>query len=69
DRAVSGIAYAAESAYVRMVHDSLAGDPEHVARLTVVGPIGPGALHEPDDVADELWHLHTRHDRPLLVLR
>jgi hypothetical protein len=37
--------------------------------LTVVGPIGPGAQHEPDEVAHELWRLHTTHDRPLLVLR
>jgi hypothetical protein len=35
----------------------------------VVGPIGPGARHEPDAVADELWQLHTRRDQPLLVLR
>jgi NADP-dependent 3-hydroxy acid dehydrogenase YdfG len=69
DRAVSGIAYAAESAYTRMLHDALADHGVHVAQLTIVGPIGPGARHEPDEVAQELWRLHTAHDQPLLVLR
>ncbi|MFD6161969.1 SDR family NAD(P)-dependent oxidoreductase [Nocardia sp. NPDC060256] len=69
DRAVSGIAYAAESAYTRMLHDTLAGDGVHAAQVTVVGPIGPGARHEPDAVAEELWQLHTTRDQPLLVLR
>jgi NADP-dependent 3-hydroxy acid dehydrogenase YdfG len=69
DRAVSGVAYAAESAYTRMLHDALAEDGVHAAQVTVVGPIGPGARHEPDRVAEELWRLHTVRDRPLLVLR
>jgi NADP-dependent 3-hydroxy acid dehydrogenase YdfG len=68
-RAVSGIAYAAESAYTRMLHDTLAEDGVHAAQVTVVGPIGPGARHEPDEVAEELWRLHTTRDQPLLVLR
>ncbi|MET7382071.1 SDR family NAD(P)-dependent oxidoreductase [Streptomyces sp. NPDC005526] len=69
DRAVSGIAYAAESAYVRMLHDALADDGVHAAQVTVVGPIGRHAGHHPDTVAQELWRLHTAHDRQLLVLR
>ncbi len=69
DRAVSGIAYAAESAYVRLLHEALADDGVHAAQLTVVGPIGPGAGHEPDGVAQELWQLHTTRDQPLLILR
>ncbi|MGP4048453.1 SDR family NAD(P)-dependent oxidoreductase [Streptomyces sp. 2A115] len=69
DRAVSGIAYAAESAYVRMLHDALADEGVHAAQVTVVGPIGRGATHEPDEVAQELWQLHTTRDRPLLILR
>ncbi|MFI7000726.1 SDR family NAD(P)-dependent oxidoreductase [Nocardia sp. NPDC050175] len=69
DRAVSGIAYAAESAYTRMLHDTLAADGVHAAQITVVGPIAPGARHEPDAVAEELWQLHTARDQPLLVLR
>ncbi|MGW2556960.1 SDR family NAD(P)-dependent oxidoreductase [Streptomyces sp. NPDC001635] len=69
DRAVSAIAYAAESAYVRLLHEALADDGVHGAQLTVVGPIDPGARHEPDAVAAELWRLHTRRDQLLLVLR
>ncbi|MFI6165942.1 SDR family NAD(P)-dependent oxidoreductase [Nocardia sp. NPDC051052] len=69
DRAVSGIAYAAESVYVRMLHDTLADEGVHAAQVTVVGPIGPGARHEPDAVAEELWRLHTERDQPLVVLR
>ncbi|KUL36411.1 dehydrogenase [Streptomyces sp. NRRL F-4489] len=69
DRAVSAIAYAAESAYVHMLHEALADDGVHAAQLTVVGPMGPGAHHEPDAVADELWRLHTHRDQPLVVLR
>ncbi|TDV56206.1 SDR family NAD(P)-dependent oxidoreductase [Actinophytocola oryzae] len=69
DRAVSGIAYAAESAYTRMLHDALAPEGVHAAQVTVVGPIGPGARHEPAEVADELWRLHTERDQPLVVLR
>lgn len=66
---MSGIAYAAESAYVRMLHDALVGQGVHAAQVTVVGPIGPGARHEPDAVAQELWRLHTERDQPLVVLR
>ncbi|MFL6118421.1 SDR family NAD(P)-dependent oxidoreductase [Actinophytocola sp.] len=69
DRAVSGIAYAAESAYTRMLHDALTHEGVHVAQVTVVGPIGPGARHEPDTVAQELWRLHTERDQPLVILR
>ncbi|PXX57640.1 NADP-dependent 3-hydroxy acid dehydrogenase YdfG [Nocardia tenerifensis] len=69
DRAVSAIAYAAESAYVRMLHDALVDQGVYAAQVTVVGPIGPGARHEPDEVAQHLWRLHIERDQPLLVLR
>jgi NADP-dependent 3-hydroxy acid dehydrogenase YdfG len=69
DRAVSGIACAAESAYTRMLHDALAHEGVHVAQVTVVGPIGPGARHEPAAVAQELWRRHIERDQPLIVLR
>ncbi|MFB8754362.1 SDR family NAD(P)-dependent oxidoreductase [Streptomyces nigra] len=69
DRAVSGVAYAAESAYTRMLHDALAGDGVHAAQLTIVGATGAGALHDPDDVARQLWRLHSDRDEPLLILR
>jgi short-subunit dehydrogenase len=69
DRAVSGIAYAAESGYVRMLHSALADDGVHAAQVTIVGPIGPDARHTPDDVAQQLWQLHITRDQPLLILR
>ncbi|AFU00486.1 SDR family NAD(P)-dependent oxidoreductase [Nocardia brasiliensis] len=69
DRAASAIAYAAESAYVRMLHDALADQGVHAAQVTVVGPLGPGARHEPDAVAQQLWRLHTERDQSLVVLR
>ncbi|GAA1050354.1 SDR family NAD(P)-dependent oxidoreductase [Arthrobacter russicus] len=69
DRAVSGVAYAAESAYVRMLHDTVAADGVYAAQLTVVGPIGPGAKHAPEAVAEALWRMHTTREQALLVLR
>lgn len=69
DRAVSAIAYAAESAYVRMLHDALADEGVYAAHVTVVGPIGVGMRHEPDAVAAELWRLHAEREQPLVVLR
>ena len=69
DRAVSGVAYGAESAYVRMLHDALTGDGVHVAQVTVVGAIGHDGPHRPDAVAGELWRRHTLRDQPLVVLR
>ncbi|WP_218004833.1 hypothetical protein [Actinomadura macra] len=64
DRAVSGVAYAAKSAYVRMLHDALAAADLLAAQVTIVGTVGPGARHEPDTVAGEL-----RRRQPLIVLR
>ncbi|MFE4216216.1 SDR family NAD(P)-dependent oxidoreductase [Streptomyces sp. NPDC056844] len=69
DRAVSTIAYAAESAYVRLVNETLADDGVYAAQATVVGPIGAGLTHEPDTVAEHLWDLHTGRTQALLVLR
>lgn len=69
DRAVSGIAYAAETTYVRMLHDALAGDGVHAAQVTIVGAVGPDGPHRPEDVAEELWRRHERRDQPLVVLR
>ena len=69
DRAVSGLAYAAETVYVRMLHDALAPDGVQAAQLIVVGAIGPGQHHEPATVAEQLWQLRTSRDRSLTVLR
>ncbi len=69
DRAVSGLAYAAETVYVRMLHDALAPDGVQAAQLIVVGAIGPGQHHAPATVAEQLWQLRTSRDRSLTVLR
>lgn len=61
-RAGSGITYAAEVAYARMLHDTLAADGVHAAHLAVVGPLGPGLTHEPSTTADLLWRQHRDHD-------
>ncbi|MEV0599894.1 SDR family NAD(P)-dependent oxidoreductase [Streptomyces sp. NPDC050315] len=59
ERAGTSIAFAAESAYARMLHDSLAGDGIHVAQLIVPGAIQPGDPHtDPAVLADTLWALH-----------
>ncbi|MER5914840.1 SDR family NAD(P)-dependent oxidoreductase [Streptomyces sp. NPDC001982] len=63
DRAGTSIAFAAESAYGHLLHDTLAADGIHVAQLVIPGAIVPG--HERKDpavLADTLWDLHrTRH--------
>ena len=59
DRAGTSIAFAAESAYGQMLHDTLAGEGIHVAQLVVPGAIVPG--HERKDpavLADTLWRIH-----------
>lgn len=69
DRAVSGVAYAAESVWVRMLHDALAPMGVQAAQLTVVGGVGPDQHHDPATVAEQLWLLRSRRDQPLAVLR
>ncbi len=59
ERAGTSIAFAAESAYGRLLHDTLADDGIHVAQLIIPGAIVPG--HEKKDpavLADTLWTLH-----------
>ncbi len=69
DRAVSGLAYAAESVYVRMLHDALAPAGVLAAQLIVVGGIGVDQRHDPAVVAEQLWQLRADRDRPVAVLR
>jgi NADP-dependent 3-hydroxy acid dehydrogenase YdfG len=59
ERAGVGISFAAEVAYARMLHDALADDGVHVAHTAIGGRIAPGEDHEPDDVAEVLWHHHA----------
>lgn len=75
DRAIPSIAFAGESAYAAMVHDALAADRIHAARLVIPGAIRPEAEHSSPQqaLAERLYALHTerdgfRHyDEPLLT--
>ncbi|MGW8385623.1 SDR family NAD(P)-dependent oxidoreductase [Streptomyces albidoflavus] len=59
----TSIAFAAESAYARMLHDALAGENIHAAQLIIPGAIRPDAEHSsPDALADRLYALHTGRD-------
>lgn len=62
-RAGVGVSFAGEVAYARMLHDELAPQGVHVAHTAVGGRIAPGGDHEPDDVAELLWHRHTARDQ------
>ncbi|MGO4760263.1 dehydrogenase, partial [Streptomyces sp. 2MCAF27] len=59
DRAGTSIAFAAESAYGRLLHDTLGAEGIHVAQLIIPGAIVPGhAKKDPAVLADTLWTLH-----------
>ncbi|MFI1330835.1 aldo/keto reductase [Streptomyces sp. NPDC020845] len=59
DRAGTSIAFAAESAYGRLLHDTLAAEGIHVAQLIIPGAIIPGhAKKDPAALANTLWNLH-----------
>ncbi|PKA38376.1 SDR family NAD(P)-dependent oxidoreductase, partial [Streptomyces sp. SM8] len=45
----TSIAFAAESAYARMLHDALAGENIHAAQLIIPGAIRPDAEHSSPD--------------------
>jgi alkylhydroperoxidase/carboxymuconolactone decarboxylase family protein YurZ/NADP-dependent 3-hydroxy acid dehydrogenase YdfG len=56
----TSVAFAGESAYARMLHDTL--DPEGISvrQLIVPGVIRPDhRTHSPTALADRLWRLHT----------
>ncbi|MCZ2263085.1 SDR family NAD(P)-dependent oxidoreductase [Isoptericola sp. QY 916] len=60
--AVTGtsVAFAAESAYARLLHEALAPEGIHVAQLIIPLGIGGGEPdHDPDALADRLWRLHV----------
>ncbi|GAB3085880.1 SDR family NAD(P)-dependent oxidoreductase [Isoptericola nanjingensis] len=60
--AVTGtsVAFAAESAYARLLHEVLAPEGIHVAQLIIPLGIGGGEPdHDPDALADRLWRLHV----------
>ncbi|WP_030766926.1 SDR family NAD(P)-dependent oxidoreductase [Streptomyces albidoflavus] len=59
----TSIAFAAESAYARMLHDALASENIHAAQLIIPGAIRPDAEHSsPDALAERLYALHTGRD-------
>lgn len=60
ERAGTSIAFAAESAYARMLHDTLAEENIHAAQLVVPGAISPDAGNSsPQALAERLYALHT----------
>lgn len=68
ERAASAITGFAEKAYVELLADALAATPIRVAHLVVKGAVGAGAQHEPNAVADRLWHLHAESAETFAVL-
>lgn len=68
DFAGTSMAFAAESALVAMLHDTLADDGVHVGQLII-----PGAIEEdhpdkdPAALADTLWQMHTDRSDPRRV--
>ena len=67
ERASSALANAAETVYVRLLHEAL-GPDINVAQLAIVGAVGPGLKHEPTTVAERLWRLHREPGPALTVL-
>lgn len=62
ERASSAVSNAAEVAYARLLHESLADDGIHVAHTAIVGGLGQGLKHDPTDVAELLWRQHVERD-------
>ncbi|WP_328744238.1 SDR family NAD(P)-dependent oxidoreductase [Streptomyces sp. NBC_00285] len=59
----TSVAFAAESAYARMLHDTLAAENIHAAQLIIPGAIRPDAEHSsPTVLAERLYTLHTERD-------
>ncbi|MET8824488.1 SDR family NAD(P)-dependent oxidoreductase [Streptomyces sp. NPDC004610] len=59
ERAGTSIAFAAQSAYGHLLHDTLAPEGIHVTQLVIPGAIVPGhPRRDPAVLADTLWSLH-----------
>ncbi|MBQ1101247.1 SDR family NAD(P)-dependent oxidoreductase [Streptomyces sp. b94] len=59
----TSVAFAAESAYARMLHDTLAAENIHAAQLIVPGAIRPDAERSsPDALARRLYDIHRERD-------
>ncbi|MFF7049558.1 SDR family NAD(P)-dependent oxidoreductase [Streptomyces griseorubiginosus] len=60
----TSIAFAAESAYARMLHDALVQENIHAAQLIIPGAIRLDAEHSsPDVLAERLYDIHLKRDR------
>ncbi|MFE5096519.1 SDR family NAD(P)-dependent oxidoreductase [Streptomyces sp. NPDC056638] len=63
ERAGTSVAFAAESAYARMLHDALAAENIHATQLIIPGAIRPDSEHSsPQVLAERLYALHTERD-------
>ncbi|WDV55061.1 SDR family NAD(P)-dependent oxidoreductase [Streptomyces coeruleorubidus] len=59
----TSIAFAAESAYARMLHHALAPENIHAAQLIIPGAIRPDAEHNsPEVLARRLYDIHQQRD-------
>jgi NAD(P)-dependent dehydrogenase (short-subunit alcohol dehydrogenase family) len=59
----TSIAFAAESAYAQILHDTLAAENIHVAQLIIPGAIRPDSPDtSPAIIADRIWNLHQQRD-------
>ena len=59
----TSIAFAAESAYVQILHDTLGAENIHVAQLIIPGAIRPDSPDtSPAIIADRVWDLHQQRD-------
>ncbi|MEV0150215.1 MULTISPECIES: SDR family NAD(P)-dependent oxidoreductase [unclassified Nonomuraea] len=45
---------------VTLLDQAYGPDEEHVASVTVAGPVAPGTDFDPDDIAEHYWRLHTQ---------
>ncbi|MFG6444650.1 SDR family NAD(P)-dependent oxidoreductase [Microbacterium sp. P07] len=56
----TSIAFAGQSAYGQMLHDTLEPEGIHIGQLIIPRGITPGdATHDPDVLAALLWEMHT----------
>jgi short-subunit dehydrogenase len=67
-RATSGIVNAAQSVYIRMLHDQLAEEGIYAVHTVIVGPIGEDG-HDPADIAQAMWDAADRRVDPQIVIR
>ncbi|GAB3965319.1 SDR family NAD(P)-dependent oxidoreductase [Actinoallomurus acanthiterrae] len=58
ERTVSAVVYAGLNGYLDLLAQTLPQRGIHVGRITIVGAVGPGLTHEPDDIAEHLWRHH-----------